>query len=609
MALSPQWLDELRARVTLSSVIQRTTKLQRAGNEWKACCPFHDEKTPSFTVSDAKGFYHCFGCGAHGDVIRWMTDQRGLSFMDAVKELAAEAGMELPALDPRTAHRAEQQAGLHEVVQAAQSFFRASLDTPAGAVARAYLKSRGFDAHTEERFGFGYAPGGRGTIAAALSRFPTAMLVEAGLLIEADGKAPYDRFRDRLTMPIHDPRGQVIGFAARILDAGKTDAPKYINSPDTPLFDKGRTLFNLHRAGPASRKSGRLVVVEGQMDVVALAAAGFEEAVAPMGTALTERQLELLWRLVDAPILCFDGDSAGQRAAMRAIARALPLLAPGKSLAFVHLPAGEDPDDFLKLRGARAFEQLLANPTTMLDALWDFERSAAPTDTPERKAGLRARLLEHVEEIADRDIRALYRRDLLDLFYAFAYPPRKGLGQAGGRFAADLSPEISLQLKDFADGGSRQSFARAVLAGLAKRPHLIWRYVDDLRRFKPMHMGYAAALDILSDTSDLLEQGQTPPLAALQQIRADRESRYFPFLRDGVREDYATDCLDEAVRLLIARPAAQEELERANALYQADVSSANEALQREARARLEKHDQRLRDFWRKWHPPDADGDA
>ncbi|HNJ48711.1 MAG TPA: DNA primase, partial [Novosphingobium sp.] len=271
MALSPQWLDELRARITLSSVIGRTTRLTKAGHEFKACCPFHNEKSPSFTVNDQKGFYHCFGCGAHGDAIRWMTDQRGLSFMDAVKELAAEAGMEVPAPDPRAAQRAEQQAGLHDVLSAAQDFYRAQLDAGEGAKARAYLGSRRFDAHTLERFGFGYAPGARQALKSALAKFPEAMLIEAGLRIAVDDKEPYDRFRDRLTIPIHDARGRVIGFAARILDPEKKDAPKYINSPDTPLFDKGRTLFNLHRAGPASRQSGRIVVVEGQMDVVALA--------------------------------------------------------------------------------------------------------------------------------------------------------------------------------------------------------------------------------------------------------------------------------------------------------------------------------------------------
>jgi DNA primase len=318
MALTPQWLDELRALISLSGVIGRTTRLTKAGHEFKACCPFHNEKSPSFTVNDAKGFYHCFGCGAHGDVIRWMTDQRGLSFMDAVKELASEAGMEVPAPDPRSAERAEQQAGLHDVMAAAQGWFVQRLASDEGAKARAYLATRGFDAHTLQRFGFGYAPEGRQALKEALKQFPEAMLIEAGLRIAVDDKEPYDRFRGRLMLPIEDARGRVIAFGGRILDAEKKDAPKYLNSPDTPLFDKGRTLYNLHRAGPASRQSGRIVVVEGYMDVIALAAAGITDAVAPLGTALTERQIEMLWRLVETPILCFDGDAAGHGAHRRA---------------------------------------------------------------------------------------------------------------------------------------------------------------------------------------------------------------------------------------------------------------------------------------------------
>ena len=269
MALSPQWLDELRARVTLSSVIMRTTKLHKAGREWKACCPFHNEKSPSFTVSDEKGFYHCFGCGAHGDVIRWMTDQRGLAFMDAVKELAAEAGLEVPRPDPRDAAQAERRAGLNDVMASAQEWFRKSLLGDEGRRAREYLKTRGFDAHTSERFGFGYAPEDRHALKKALAQYPEAMLIEAGLLIAVDTKEPYGRFRGRLMLPIQDARGRVIAFGGRILDHDRTDAPKYLNSPDTPLFDKGRTLYNLHRAGPASRKGERIVVVEGYMDVIA----------------------------------------------------------------------------------------------------------------------------------------------------------------------------------------------------------------------------------------------------------------------------------------------------------------------------------------------------
>jgi DNA primase len=285
VTLSPQWLDELRARVTLSGVISRTTRLTKAGHEFKACCPFHNEKSPSFTVNDIKGFYHCFGCQAHGDVITWMTQQRGLSFMDAVKELASEAGMEVPAQDPRAAQKAEQANTLHEVMAAAQAWFVERLASSEGEKARAYLATRGFNQRTVERFGFGYAPEGRQALKEALGQFPEELLIEAGLRIAVEDKDPYDRFRGRLMLPIEDARGRVIAFGGRILDAKKTDAPKYLNSPDTPLFDKGRTLYNLHRAGPVSRRSGRIVVVEGYMDVIALAAAGIEDAVAPLGSA------------------------------------------------------------------------------------------------------------------------------------------------------------------------------------------------------------------------------------------------------------------------------------------------------------------------------------
>ncbi|HMO68769.1 MAG TPA: CHC2 zinc finger domain-containing protein, partial [Novosphingobium sp.] len=226
MSLSPQWLDELRARTSLSGLISRTTRLTKAGHEFKACCPFHNEKSPSFTVNDAKGFYHCFGCGAHGDAIRWMTDQRGLAFMDAVKELASEAGMELPAPDPRAAREAEKRDSLHDVMAVAQAWFVECLAGPEGDKARAYLATRGFDAHTVQRFGFGYAPEGRQALKAALGRFPEAMLIEAGLRIAVDEKEPYDRFRGRLMLPIEDARGRVIAFGGRILDAAKTDAPK-----------------------------------------------------------------------------------------------------------------------------------------------------------------------------------------------------------------------------------------------------------------------------------------------------------------------------------------------------------------------------------------------
>src|SRR5688572_24049467 len=393
VTLSPAFLDELRARTLLSAVIAPSVKLIKAGREFKACCPFHAEKTPSFTVNDEKHFYHCFGCGAHGDAIRFLTDARGLPFMDAVKELAARAGMEVPAPDPRSREKAERSAGLYEVMDTAQRWFVEQLDGIEGAAARAYLQERGISDATKRKFGFGFAPDSRGKLKAALSQLGNDKLVEAGLLIQPDDdKEPYDRFRGRLTYPIKDARGRVIAFSARILGQGE---PKYLNSPDTPLFDKGRTLFNLDLASPASRTAKRILVVEGQMDVIALDQAGIGEVVAPLGTALTEAQLERLWRLDPQPICCFDGDSAGQKAAIRAATRALPHLSPERTLRFVALPPGEDPDDVVSKGGQAAFEALLAEAEPLVERLWQFEVNAAPLDTPEARAGLRQRLLDH----------------------------------------------------------------------------------------------------------------------------------------------------------------------------------------------------------------------
>lgn len=601
MALSPQWLDELRARITLSAVIGRTTRLIKAGHEFKACCPFHNEKSPSFYVNDAKGFYHCFGCGVHGDAIRWLTDQRGMAFMDAVKDLAAEAGLEVPAPDPRAAQRAEQAAGLHDVLSAAQDWYRAQLETPEGAKTRAYLASRRFDAHTMERFGFGFAPSGRQALKAALARFPEAMLIEAGLRIAVDDKEPYDRFRDRLTMPIHDPRGRVIGFAARILDADKKDAPKYINSPDTPLFDKGRTLFNLHRAGPASRSAGRIVVVEGQMDVIALAAAGIAEAVAPMGTALTERQLEMLWRLVEVPILCFDGDAAGQRAAMRAAARALPMLRPAHSLKIVRLPSGMDPDDLIKRDGVGALETLLSRPIGLIDLIWEHERDAAPLDTPEDKAGLKARLMAHVDTIADRDIQALYRRELTERFSAFAFPRREQREWQPGRRSGAPVPQRDAgqtrRLRAAVGGGARDALALAIIAGLLRYPGELARHADTLSQSGMSDPRLSVLLDAV-DGGEALETAHLVTILASRGMAPPTPEDYgalrFGFLLDGQSPDQARGELAQAIGLLVERPALDAALADATARLERDFSEGAYAEQQRLLKRKLAFDARLR---------------
>ncbi len=609
MTLTPQWLDELRARVTLSSVIGRTTRLTKAGHEWKACCPFHNEKSPSFTVNDVKGFYHCFGCGAHGDVIRWMTDQRGLSFMDAVKELASEAGLEVPAPDPRAAQQAQVRDSLHDVMAAAQAWFVERLAAPEGERARAYLATRGFDAHTLQRFGFGFAPDGRQALKEALKAFPEAKLIEAGLRIAVDDKEPYDRFRGRLMLPIEDARGRVIAFGGRILDAKKTDAPKYLNSPDTPLFDKGRTLYNLHRAGPASRQTGRVVVVEGYMDVIALAAAGIADAVAPLGTALTERQIELLWRLVETPVLCFDGDAAGQRAAMRAVTRALPLLRPAHSLRIVRLPTGMDPDDLIKRDGPRAMETLLASPQTLLDLLWEHEREAAPLETPEDKAGLKARLMAHVETIQDPDIKALYRRDLMEKFSAFAFPRReerawhpapRGGGNArfGGKAPPPRSdPEQTGRLRRSAAGGARDALAAAAIAGLLRFPDEILRHGDALIQAQLADPRFDALVDA-AESGEPLEMAALATILAGRGLAAPAPEEYaslrFGFLAAEIPPEQARAELAQAIGLLVERPALEAALAAATARFEQDLSEGAYAEQQRLLKRKLEFDSRLR---------------
>lgn len=590
MSLSPQFLDELRSRVTLSALIGRSVRVIKAGREFKACCPFHNEKSPSFTINDEKGFYHCFGCGAHGDVIRWMTDQRGMSFMDAVKSLAEEAGMELPAPDPRAAQRAEKAKSLHDVMAAAQAFFVGQLAGDEAGRARAYLASRGFGDGIAREFGFGYAPEGRQALKSALGAFPEDMLIAGGLRILVDDKEPYDRFRGRLMLPIHDPRGRVIAFGGRILDATKKDAPKYLNSPDTPLFDKGRTLYNHHRASAAARAKGRLIVVEGYMDVIALAAAGFGEAVAPLGTALTETQIELVWRMAPVPVLCFDGDAAGQRAAMRAIARALPLLRPGHSFQIVTMPQGLDPDDLIKARGAGAMEEALGGAQSLLETLWTAERDAGPANTPEEKAGLKARLLAHVETIADPDIKALYRRDLLERFSDFAFPRREAGGRdwqggaSGGAFGGAARGGFGARnRRDFGRGfppAPAQPFAQttarlasranpfraatigAVLAGMARAPAWIAPHAASLAALAQEDARCALLLDWL-DRGEPLE---TADFGAISDGMGNSDAANlagikgmgFAFLQDSGPQAEAE--LADVLALLVEKPVVEQAL-------------------------------------------------
>lgn len=370
MSLPQAFLDEIRLRTSLSGLIGRSIKLLKSGREFKALCPFHNEKTPSFTINEDKGFFHCFSCGAHGDAIRWLTDYSGLNFIEAVGDLASEAGMEMPARSPEAAARAAAIDALRPAVAAAADFYYQQLRQYENVGALNYLvNERGFSLDLLEQFGIGFAPSAMDNLKPLGLSLRVA--VESGLAWRDEGTGKHGaRFRSRIMIPVHDARGRVIAFGGR--DFGNVSDAKYINSPDSPIFDKGRVLFNLHRAAPLARASvrngtgsaGRLLLVEGYFDVMALASVGIGEAVAPMGTALTPAQLEAAWRVHPCPTLLFDGDKAGRKAAQRACETALPFIGPGKSLRVAMLPEGKDPDDVIRAAGrecgAQAIEGVLA---------------------------------------------------------------------------------------------------------------------------------------------------------------------------------------------------------------------------------------------------------
>lgn len=443
MAFPHQFLDELKLRSSLSEVIGRRVQLRKKGREWEGLCPFHKEKTPSFTVNEEKGFYHCFGCGEHGSVFDFVMKTDGLSFPETVERLAQDAGMQVPQDTPEERHRAERRKGLEDVTEAACKWFERNLYMPEGKAALDYLRGRGLDDKTIKEFRLGFAPNSRNALKGALERedIPENMLVDAGLLIRPPNdrpddrrdKSPYDRFRGRVMFPIMNRQGRPIAFGGRIMGDGE---PKYLNSPETPIFHKGQVLYGLGQALAAARKSGHMTVTEGYMDVIALSMAGFKEAVAPLGTALTEDHLRALWKVVHEPVLCFDGDNAGRRAAARAAERALPLLKSGYGLRFAELPQGEDPDTLVRGKGVEAMQGILDTALPLSEVLWRMETSGRVPATPEDRAALQTRLGEHTRRIDDPTVRSHFAASFKDRIWQSSGGAQGGGAGRGGRNAA-----------------------------------------------------------------------------------------------------------------------------------------------------------------------------
>jgi DNA primase len=456
MRFTPQFLEELRARLPVSEVVGRRVKLKRAGREWKGLSPFQQEKTPSFTVNDQKGFYHDFSSGRHGNIFDFVMETEGVSFPEAVERLASMAGMAVPAASPDAERHEARRKTLHDVMELAAKFFADTLASRNGARARGYLADRAISPATQLQFRIGYAPGERFALKEYLGSLgiPTDDMVEAGLLTAGDDiPVPYDRFRDRVMFPISDLRGRVIAFGGRALE--KDVAAKYMNSPETPLFHKGDNLYNFAPARQAAHSGAPLIVVEGYVDVIAMVTTGFAATVAPLGTALTENQLALLWKMADEPILCFDGDKAGQKAAYRAADMALPHLKPGKSLRFALLPEGQDPDDLARSGGRGAIEEVISAARGLADVIWSREIEGGSFATPERRAALEAHIGEMTNGIRDEVVRRYYRQHLAERLQRTFAPETARGGYIRGNFRAFKGGESAKRFAPRNPGGGR----------------------------------------------------------------------------------------------------------------------------------------------------------
>jgi DNA primase len=515
MPLPAAFLDELRLRTPLATVVSRRIRLARSGRQWKGCCPFHGEKTPSFYVYE-DGHFHCFGCGAHGDAIGFVMQSEGASFTEAVERLAGEAGLEVPKPSAEAAEAERKRLNLAGVLQAAQAGFHRRLFLPEGRHALAYLRGRGLAEETIRRFGLGWSGEGRGTLLADLGREGIApeQLVDAGLMRRDDETGrTFDLFFNRVMFPIRDRRGRVISFGGRTLGDGQ---PKYVNGPETALFAKRRTLYGLDQAREAVRSGAALVVVEGYMDVIAMAQAGIGGAVAPLGTALADEQLEELWRLAPAPILCFDGDTAGSRAAARAAELALPLLSHDRTLRLARLPAHDDPDTVVRRQGSEAMRGILASATPLADALYDLMRDAGGEASPEQRAALLTRLDAAANRISDKALSREYRDAFRGRFFATRRAARDG--RKG-------PPARSLPRPRFAPEGVTYERCRILTAILLRHPMLL-RDVEHAYVGLDLASPLAAlrtALQAWAETADILDSPGLMSHLTLSGLQAEAD--------------------------------------------------------------------------------------
>jgi DNA primase len=577
MSLSPSFLDELRSRLSMAQVAGRKLvwdqrKSNQAKGDWWAPCPFHQEKTASFHVDDRKGFYYCFGCHAKGDAISFVRDTENVGFMEAVEILAGEAGLPMPAHDPKAKEKSDRRTELTEVMEEAVKFFRLQLGTGPARSAREYLVRRGLGNATLDHFEVGFAPDAWQGIWDHLTGkgISEDQILATGLAKPSQkGGKPYDTFRNRIMYPIRDPRGRCIAFGGRAMDPA--DNAKYLNSPDTELFDKGRTLYNHAHAREAAGKGGALLVAEGYMDVIALSEAGFAATVAPLGTAITEDQLQLLWRISPEPVIALDGDRAGLRAAMRVIDIALPLIEAGKSLRFCQMPEGKDPDDVVRSNGADAMRSLLDAAQPMVSLLWRRETEGKVFDSPERKATLDKALREAIKKIGDPSIRSHYSEEIKGLragLFGYGLPYQSG--RSGHRpyqfrksrpVPSPTTKSSMLATQDAAENTVREA---VILATLIRHPELIADFENRLEEQVFGRRDFKELRDRLLETRDLGEETEQTLRekgcgAALESLFAIRHVQIVPAVQSKVESDVARMTVrGEYEKLDTARGCAQE---------------------------------------------------
>lgn len=510
-----KFLDELRSRLSIADIIGQKVKLTKRGREYTGLCPFHHEKTPSFTINESKGFYHCFGCGAHGDIIRFLMEAEGLPFMEAVKKLADKAGLQMPVFSKESQEQSQKRKSLYEIMDMAAAFFEKNLKMPIGAYGLRYFKEkRGLSDDIIQKFRLGYAPNNNGLKALLLSKGVSEQdMAELGLIaIPEDKNRPsHDFFRERVMIPIMDKQGNVIAFGGRIMDNSQ---PKYLNSPETPIFNKRRILYNMTHARESAYQNKRLIICEGYMDVIALDSFGFNYAVAPLGTALTEEQILEAWKVCPNPILCFDGDGAGIKAAIRSIDRVLPILRAGYSVSYIFLKEKKDPDELLHTLGPAVFEQYLQRAKPLVDILWHKCKMNKDTSTPEQKALIEKEVYEEVGKIKDAQIRSYYAQEMKQrIYYTFGKGAQikkqqneqsatnANVSQPTKRFGSQTSTGYNLVKKP----PLSDLDLRNVVAALILYPELISKYEERLSSFE---IGHSQMAKILTDIIEINQEDE-----------------------------------------------------------------------------------------------------